>query len=301
VPIYLAIALTLIASTCMNLGLVLQKKGVVELTRAPQPQRRGRVRKYLSSPTWRWGMALLVVGYSLFMTATFSRAAPISLLQPIFAFGIVVVALMAVVYLKERFGVLEWLGVILLVGGVVLLGASAEPADRALAKVDLPYLLVYLAGAAGLVLAGVLMIKHLHTRVNIELLFGLLAGVLLGIGYLNTKTFALAWKEGRWAVAALGLVGMMVGLFGGLVTLQKGFKQGRALIVTAVNLVVNQVVVVAGGLFCLGERFPQEPQHFNERVLGLAAILVGAVILARFSTGESLAGPVPPEGLQPLS
>src|SRR5690349_557266 len=85
VPIYVAIALTLIASTCMNLGLVLQKKGVVELTRTPQPQRRGRVRKYLSSPTWRWGMALLVVGYSLFMTATFSRAAPISLLQPIFA------------------------------------------------------------------------------------------------------------------------------------------------------------------------------------------------------------------------
>jgi drug/metabolite transporter (DMT)-like permease len=295
VPIYVAIALTLTASTIMNLGLVLQKKGVTEIAARPQAGQRGRIRKYLRSGTWRWGMALLVVGYGLFMAASFARAAPISLLQPIFAFGVVVVALMAVLYLKERFGAVEWLGVVLLVAGVVLLGASAEEGRREDARVYLPYLLIYLAGAAALIAAGILMIKFFHRRINTEVLYGILAGTLLGVGYLNTKTFALAWKTERWGVAAFGLVMLLVGLFGGLVVLQKGFRRGRALIVTAVNLVVNQVAVVAGGLLCLGEKFPKDPTHFYERVVGLAAILCGTVILARFSSGEVLAVVESPE------
>jgi drug/metabolite transporter (DMT)-like permease len=99
----LAIALTLIASTCMNLGMVLQKKGVS----SPGWQ----LSRFYLSPGWCWGMALLLGGYALYVLANSVRAAPISLLQPIFAFGLLVVAFMAVVYLKERFGVLEWLGV----------------------------------------------------------------------------------------------------------------------------------------------------------------------------------------------
>jgi glucose uptake protein GlcU len=90
-------------------------------------------------------------------------------------------------------------------------------------------------------------------------------------------------------------------LLGGLAVLQQGFRHGRALIVTAVNLVVNQVVVVVGGIFCLGESFPHERMRLQARVGGLVAILVGTVMLARFSappttTAKVTARPGLPEG-----
>lgn len=292
-PLWVAILLTLLGSTCMNMGLVLQKKGVSQLVLEPGPGRRGRLRRYFTSPIWCWGMFLLVLGYGLFMRACTAKAAPISVLQPIFAFGVVIVAVMAVIYLKERFGALEWFGVALLVVGVVLLGYSAEEGNRDEAQVYLPQLLLYTFGLGGLIGVAAFLISRPQHVVNVEFLYGVLAGVLLGIGYLNTRTFSLEIRAvvmGEWVhydILALGLILLLVGLFGGLVVLQKGFRRGRALIITAVNLVVNQVIVVAGGMFCLGERFPRDPSHFKERVFGLGAILVGTVILARFGGGDN--------------
>jgi drug/metabolite transporter (DMT)-like permease len=277
--VWLAILLTLVASTCMNLGLVLQKKAVTEP--------RWRLGRFYHSPLWCTGMTLLVGGYGLFILANSFRAAPISLLQPIFAFGLLVVAVMAVVYLKERFGPLEWLGVALLIGGVVLLGVSAEEGNRQAASIHLSRLLLYLGGLGFLGTLAVLLLRYCRTRVNVEMLYGMLAGMLLGIGYLDTRTLTLAWLESRRGVFLLALALLGVGLLGGLAVLQKGFQHGRALIVTAMNLVINQVVVVAGGVFCLGESFPHERLQFNARLGGLAAVLAGTVILARFSTGPA--------------
>ena len=59
-----------------------------------------------------------------------ARAAPISLLQPLSASGLLVVAFLAVVYLNERFDAWEWLGVVLLLAGVIMLGFSAENAPE---------------------------------------------------------------------------------------------------------------------------------------------------------------------------
>lgn len=44
-------------------------------------------------------------------------------------------------------------------------------------------------------------------------------------------------------------------------------------------------MVVVGGLFCLGETFPEDPAKFGTRVAGLGAILGGTLLLARFSAG----------------
>jgi len=281
--IWIAIVLTLIASTGMNLGLVLQKKAAME--------RGWQLGRFYRSPTWCTGMGLMVVGYGLFILANSFRVAPISLLQPIFAFGLLVVALLAVVYLHERFGALEWLGVILLIAGVVLLGASAEESSRLSAAVHVSRLVLYLAGLGVLGMVAVLLLTLFRTWISVEVLYGLLAGILLGCGYLNTRTLTLAWADARPGVVLLALAGLAVGLLGGLTVLQKGFQHGRALIVTAVNLVMNQVVVVAGGIFCLGESFPKESAPFSARVGGLVAILAGTLILARFSSGKGHQAP----------
>jgi len=113
-----AIALAVAGSACMNLGLVLQKRGIVR----PEPQSPLTRTTFRSRhpPIWYLGMGLMVGGYGIYAAAVSARVAPISLLQPLSASGLLVVALLAVVYLNERFDAAEWLGVGILLAGVIL-------------------------------------------------------------------------------------------------------------------------------------------------------------------------------------
>jgi hypothetical protein len=137
------------------------------------------------------------------------------------------------------------------------------------------------------------------------LLLGILSGLLFGTGYLNTKALALAVQDRKIALTIVAACLMTFGLLGGLVALQFGLRHGRALIVTAVNLVTNQVLVVAGGLVCLGESFPQETFPFTARIVGLGAILGGILLLARVGAGGTQSLPadesVWPAESKPLS
>src|SRR4051794_23925483 len=118
--LWLAVFLALVGTSVMNVGVVLMKKGATQST-AAQGQEISVLSAYLRSPRAWAGMALNVLGAGFFLVALGSRSAPISLLQPLATFGLVVNALMAFFYLGERLGLLEWLGVFLLVAGVILL------------------------------------------------------------------------------------------------------------------------------------------------------------------------------------
>jgi uncharacterized membrane protein len=286
--VWAAITLTLVASACMNLGLVLQKKG---LSGRPRDSRgAGRSGRFRPEPTWYVGTMLLFGGYAVYAWAVSARAAPISLLQPLSASGLLVVAFMAVVYLHERFDVLEWFGVVQLLAGVILLGFSAENSPRWTVGVHGSRLFAFLSTTVALALVVLVAVRRASTPARVEFFFGVLAGLLLGTGYLHTKIIALAIQAHRPALILLAAVCMGLGLAAGLAVLQMGFRRGRALIVTAVNLVTNQVLVVAGGLICLGERFPSQPMPFAARVAGLGGILAGIILLARLSAGTSSRG-----------
>ena len=287
--VWAAITLTLAASACMNLGLVLQKKGLLQGA-AGSSQVRGMLAGWAARhprrPIWYAGMALLVGGYAVYAWAMSARAAPISLLQPLSASGLLVVALLAVVYLNERFDALEWCGVVLMLAGVILLGFSAEETPPSSVGINVPRLLIYLSGtiaAAAAVIVAARRASQAGRPARAEFLFGVLAGLLLGTGYLYTKIFSLAAQADRYDLGVLSGICIALGLGIGFVVLQMGFRRGRALIVTAVNLVTNQVLVVAGGLFCLGERFPNQTLPFAARIAGLAGIFAGIILLARLS------------------
>jgi len=172
---------------------------------------------------------------------------------------------------------------------VILLGLSARGPQHVSTGIETaPYLgffTVAVSLAVGVAFAAALIPGRA------ELLFGILSGVLFGTGYLNTKALALAIQDHRMALTILAACLMAFGLVGGLVALQLGLRSGRALIVTAVNLVTNQVLVVVGGLVCLGETFPQETLPFSARIIGLGGILGGILLLARVGTGNTQNAP----------
>ena len=119
--LWLAVLLALVGTSLMNVGIVLMKKGAVE-TSAALGRPTGALAAYVRSDRAWAGWGLNIGGAGLFLVALGSRSAPISFLQPLATFGLVVNALMAVFYLGEGYGLAEWLGVSLLFVGVVFVG-----------------------------------------------------------------------------------------------------------------------------------------------------------------------------------
>jgi len=118
-------ALFAFLSQLSSLGKGIQKIGVQSL---PEMSfRRDVLLKYAKSPTWRIGFLMDISG------AVFGLAAltilPISIAQPIFCNGLVLLALYSHLYLDEQLGAREWISIGLCFAGTVLLAVTLVPRD----------------------------------------------------------------------------------------------------------------------------------------------------------------------------
>src|SRR4029453_8868355 len=119
-----AIVLAILATTCFQGGLVLQKVGADRLPRLGLSVRQGNASPpFIRSPIWLAGIAINTVGWVLLLKALAN--APVSIIQPVLGFGLALLALFSAVFLKERLSRLEAGGLSSFVAGLVLLGVSA--------------------------------------------------------------------------------------------------------------------------------------------------------------------------------
>lgn len=285
--IWAAIALSVLATCCYQIGMVMQKIAADRLPRLGLTLRQGEVyRAFLRSPVWLGGLAVTVAGWVFFLKALAN--APVSIVQPALGFGLALLALFSVVFLHEQLRALEWGGVALMVAGIVLLGISssgAPPEDAAVSLTALGVVsLVLLA-----VLAGTVRLGRAGRGVPLPVVLGFGAGVLIGLAALYTKGLFLSLEAGLpWVAWLVFLPLMTVANLGGVWVQQAGFQQGRALIVVAMNAVTNKVVTIVGGMATLGELLPADATLSAARLAGFATILTGTVLLARFG-GEQVA------------
>jgi drug/metabolite transporter (DMT)-like permease len=114
-------------SQLSSIGKGLQKVGVQNL---PELSYRPAVLwQYLSSTTWRNGLLLDILGaFFGFISLTIL---PISIAQPIFCNGLVLLALYSHLYLKEQLGRREWASISMCFSGTVMLAATLVPRDWA--------------------------------------------------------------------------------------------------------------------------------------------------------------------------
>ncbi len=290
--IWAAIALSVAATCCYQVGMVMQKIAADRMPRLEFTLRQWEVYgAFLRSPTWLGGLGVTVAGWALFLKAIAN--APVSIVQPVLGFGLAVLALFSVVFLHERLRTSEWAGVALMVAGIVLLGISGSAEAAGAADVSHSALLV-VSVALLAALAGAVPVGRAGRTVPLPVLLGFAAGVLIGLAALYTKGLFLSLEAGLpWLAWLVFLPLMTVANLGGMWVQQAGFQQGRALIVVAMNAVTNKIVSILGGMAILRELLPEQPSLAAARVAGFVTILVGTVVLARFG-GERIAKELEP-------
>lgn len=284
-PIWVAILTAVAATSLMNFGLALQKKGAASLPKIGV-EKGGKVFKaFLRSGIWLSGTALMTGGWGLYLVST--KFAPISIIQPTLGVGLAVLALFSVFYLHERIGMLEWTAFAAMLAGMILLGLSAVEEGRP----PLPEWANLLGVTSGvLVLSAITYVlgkRGVLAGIRTDSLLGMVSGLFIGLAALYTKAMFTFLDDGQGFVGfGVCLPVVILANVIGLGVMQSGFQRGKALVVVSLEAVINKVVAILGGMIALAEFLPQDPVKSQMRVAAFVLILFGTAALARFGGAE---------------
>ena len=282
-PVWGAILLAIVATSIMNAGLALQKRGASALPKLGREK--GAFGAMFKNKTWALGFAGLLAGWGLYVYST--KFAPISIIQPTLGLGLAVLALFSIFYLKERMKVLEWLALSGMFAGMILLGISAEK-EKNIEQPDWPMLLTVTGAVLGLALLAYLLRKSGRlSGVRTDSLLGMISGLFVGLGaiYMRAMHMHVGFQQDLIAYAVC-LPIFVIAFLVGIGVMQGGFQHGKALVVVALEAVLSKVVAIIGGMMALGEHLPQDAKLAGMRIAAFALILFGTAVLSRFGGKE---------------
>jgi hypothetical protein len=261
------LALALVAALVLNIGFFVQHGATNAMHSLSLRHPFRSVRLLVTNRQWMLGYATGWVGWGVYIAAL--SLAPLSLVQAVAAGGVGVLAFLAH-RLGTPLGGRERLGAWIAVAGLVLLGVSLTTHVRRAPAAHTSTLLIVIVVGAGV--AGLLAALMTRTR-HAAAALGCAAGLFFGVGDLATKG----------AVSGNGL--LFVPLLAactalGFVTLQLAFQRGRVLETAGLSVLVNNMIPIAGGLLLFHEALPRGAAG-AARVASFAAVIVGAVLLAR--------------------
>lgn len=287
---WIAIFITVVASTGNNIGKTLQKSATASLPRLTLES--VVLYRYLSSKEWILGLAA-DLGGGLLMIAAVARA-PVSVVQPVSGLGLVLLAVFSHFYLKERLHAAEWGAVVVATIGTIGLGTTAGgTTDSGTAKP-----LSKSRIAAVLLMFSILIFVAVFTRVRghsrqprrpvrtSATTCGLQAGACFGLSAAACRTgFLLAEGAGSATWVVIGIAFSALLTSSGFVIQTRGLKDGNTVVVCTCAAVSSMVSGVAVGLLALGESLPTSQSGCVMLLTSWLCIAIGVAMLANGQGG----------------
>jgi hypothetical protein len=269
----LGIAAAVAASTLYSLGIALQ---AMDAREAPRHERLhpALIRRLARRRRWLAGTGLSVLGWPLQLLALL--LAPLVLVQPALACGLLVLLALAQRMLDEHAGRYEHVAMSAIVIGVVGAGLTAPSrSDQAPRPLALALVLALLALASLLpyVLRALRRPRALVTMVG--------AGLAFAWSGVSTKLAADGLSRDHLLVAALWALATGVSSITAVLSESSALGERPAIQVAPVVFVTQTVVPVALAPALLGERLATTPLGGAPLIASLALLLLGAAALAR--------------------
>jgi hypothetical protein len=272
------------ASSLFSVGLILQSDEASNVSEEAA-LRLSLILELVRRPRWMLGGAVIVIGFGFHVTAL--TLAPISVVQPALAAGLLVLLAAGLQGRGKRVTSRELAGVAGIILGVVAVTLTAPGR----ATDDANYESIGLALGA---LAVAILIPHLlalFRKRRDETEGGLLATFSAGASYamtgLTTKLFSDDLAEGLWGSAVFWLV--VTGLVAAFALVdQTSALQRRSVVeVGPIVFVIPVVVPVLLAPALVGEGWANAPHGVAPLLLSLAVVCLGAAALAGSSTVAS--------------
>ena len=265
------------ASSLFSVGLVLQG---IEARRMPTDDslRLSMITQLLRRPRWVFGGFVMLAGFGFHVTAL--AIAPLTVVQPALAAGLLVLLALGVRNQPEQLEKRDLLGVAAIILGIVGLGVTApEKSSSVAADGSLAVSFGALAAAA--------LIPHALAAANRSgaASSGLLATISAGAGYaltgLTTKLLSDELGDGDWLAALfwLGITAAAATL--ALVDQTSALQRRNVVEVGPLIYVIPVVVPVLLAPVLVGEAWSDAPAGAVPLLASLAVVCVGAAVLSK--------------------
>jgi MFS family permease len=265
----IALMLALVSTTLTNLAYLREHDAAAELPVLCMRRPLQSALLLLRDRSWMLGFAMETAGFLLYAAAL--ALASLALVQSIAAGGIGILAYVSARLGRRRLSRRELNGVLLSVVGLVALAVSLVGGSGKGGTGSTVSILLWL----GVTTAAAIFLLVLGRRlIGVAVANALAAGLFFSIGDVATK---VATQGG----ARLGFVlPLILGYTLGTALLQVGYQAGGALTVAGLATLLTNAVPIAAGTIVLDEPVPGGA--FGAlRVLAFAAVITGAVLLAR--------------------
>ena len=277
----MVVLLSLLAATAYGLGTVLQQKGTLQGDDGDDDGGGTGVR-FLAGlfrrPVWLLGGGVTALG-ALCQTLAL-RTGPLAAVQAITTLSLVIALPFGVWLTDQQVTRRVVAGACAMTAGVVLFVAVGSPQGGTGAPSATAW---WVAGGCTAVLAVVLVRQGSRRSGSAQaLLFGTAAGLGFGMATALAKALTGQFSQGlgavlgSWELYAMGAAGLL-----GLAMGQAALHTGALAPAMAATNSVALLSSVALGLTVFGEKFTSGPGHLAAVVVGLAAVLLGIVLLSR--------------------
>jgi drug/metabolite transporter (DMT)-like permease len=223
----------------------------------------------LADRSWMIGFGMETAGFASYAAAL--ALAPLALVQSIGAGGIGVLAYASARVAGRRLGPRQAVGVSISVLGLVLLGVSLASHSGGGGGGSTAGILAWLGATAAL---AVLVLVIGRRRRQLAVADGIAGGLLFSIGDISTK---LATQGGARLAFIIAII---IGYSLGTSLLQLGYQRGGALTVAGLATLLTNALPILAGTIVLMEPVPPGALGVA-RVIAFAAVIVGAVLLAK--------------------
>jgi hypothetical protein len=286
IDLVLGIAAAIGASTLYSLGIALQAMDAKE---APDHEhlRLALVWGLVRRVRWLLGTGLSILGFPLQVVALL--LAPLVVVQPALAMGLLVLLLVAERMLGEHAGRYEHVAMCAIVLGVVGAGLFAPPRSTTHTSEELTITLVLVGlGVASLLPYLLRMFGRQQAEVT---MIG--AGLAFGWSGVATKLASDDIASGHLVVAAAWILSTAAASAVGVLSEMSALQERPAIQVAPVVFVTQTVIPVVCAPLLLGERFGATPLGGVPLGASLALLIAGAALLARSPLLTTLMGGAP--------
>jgi len=244
-------------------------------------------RAFVTNRPWLLAQVVNVSGFALYSVAL--ALAPVSVVEPIVASGVVLLAYLAITSLGEVPRKMDVLAMGASVLGVILLGVSlAEGLPKDVLRHPVEIWIIAAVLLCGAVIIPLLMRRGSGNTRAAGL--GISVGIFFGMAAVFQRLLMINLGH-DWALVGALIVACVATYLPAFVILQAALQKGMAMIVAPIYNGLMESVPIVLGMMVLNEGFPGNAALRVFRVLAFVLILAGTVILSRRAEGAEVTPP----------
>jgi hypothetical protein len=274
VDLVLGIGAAVGASTLYSLGIALQAMDAKEAPRG-EHLRLALAWRLVRRGRWLLGTALSILGWPLQIVALL--LAPLVVVQPALAAGLLVLMLLAQRMLHEHAGRNEYLAMGAIVIGVIGAGLTAPPRSTSHGSENLTITIVLVALGLASLLPYLLRVLR-RSPASVTMVGAGLAGGFSGVA---TKLASDDLAQGHLALAAAWGLSTAAASGIGVLSEMSALQDRPAIQVAPVVFVTQTVIPIVLAPLLFGESFADTPLAGIPLSASLALLVTGAALLAR--------------------